>query len=155
VACNRCLLACVALAALGSVLFTSPASLWAESPKKDGRESATKIPAKKESIGNPHAAWLIEQMVKEINNGLKERGIADRFAAFQEYAGWQLDISAGKAETSEVTGNCRVTWYDHLMRKTYRLSPASQRHPSRVRGVLPKQCAWVRAGFLHCRWRHC
>ena len=53
---------------------------------------------------------------KEINNGLKERGIADRFAAFQEYAGWQLDISAGKAQTSEVTGNCRLKWYDHLMR---------------------------------------
>jgi len=77
----------------------------------------TATPAKsRATVGNPLAPWLIEQMVKEINGGLKERSIEDRFAAFQKYAGEQLDGTAGKAQTSEVTGNCRLKWYDHLMR---------------------------------------
>jgi hypothetical protein len=82
---------------------------------KGAGKSAT-IAKSKEAVGNPLASWLVEQMVKEINSGLKERGIEDHFAAFQAYAGWELDISAGKAQTSEVTGNCRLKWYDHLMR---------------------------------------
>ncbi len=70
----------------------------------------------KESCGNRLAPWLIEQMVTEIKNGLKDRGLEGRFAAFRDYAGHQLDISAGPVARSEVTGNCRVKWYDHLMR---------------------------------------
>jgi hypothetical protein len=55
-------------------------------------------------------------MVKEIKSGLKDRNIEERFATFQSYAGQQLDSTAGQARTSEVTGNCRLNWYDHLMR---------------------------------------
>ncbi len=92
-------------------MFVGANSVAAEAVTKSDTTTKSKQP-----IGNPLAPWLIEQMVKEINSGLKDRGIEGRFAAFQEYAGYQLDISAGQARTSEVTGNCRLKWYDHLMR---------------------------------------
>ncbi len=101
----------VASLVLGIVLCVDAFALAAEEVAQN--KTATKS---KETVGNPLAPWLVEQMAKEINSGLKERGIEDRFAAFQKYAGEQLDSTAGQARTSEVTGNCRLKWYDHLMR---------------------------------------
>ena len=111
VLCSSRVFGCTALLALGVVVLVGANSVAAEEVTKS--DTTTKS---KETIGNPLASWVIEQMVKEINSGLKDRGIEGRFAAFQEYAGYQLDISAGQARTSEVTGNCRLKWYDHLMR---------------------------------------
>jgi len=104
---NRRGFLCVASLVFGMVV----SAVAAEEPAKSGTSAKSKQP-----IGNPLAAWVIEQMVKEINSGMKDRGIEDRFAAFQAYAGQQLDSTAGQARTSEVTGNCRLKWYDHLMR---------------------------------------
>lgn len=108
--CRGCLRIVISLA-FGIAVTVGTVAVAAEEVAKSS------TPAKsKETIGNPLASWLIEQMVHEINAGLKDRGIADRFAAFQAYAGQQLDSTAGQARTSEVTGNCRLNWYDHLMR---------------------------------------
>jgi hypothetical protein len=86
---------------------------------KAEKQKQSKQPLKKKAaVGNPLAPWLVNQMVREINNGLKDRGIADRFADFESYTAWELDSTAiDKPQTSEMTGNCRLSWYDHLMRK--------------------------------------
>jgi hypothetical protein len=102
---------CVAFVFFGLVMIAVATAATAEEVTKS--DTTTKS---KETIGNPLASWIIDQMVKEINSGMKDRGIEDRCAAFQTYAGEQLDSTAGTARTSEVTGNCRVMWYDHLMR---------------------------------------
>ena len=69
-----------------------------------------------DSVGNPLAPWLVEQMVHEVKDGMKSRNIDGNFATFQSYLGSQLDATARLARTSEVTGNCRLSWYDHMMR---------------------------------------
>ena len=109
--CSRRGLGCTTVLALGVMVLVGATSVAAENTVKSGSTSKSK-----ETVGNYLAPWLLNQMVREINEGLKDRGIDQRFAAFQEYAGYQLDISAGQARTSEVTGNCRLKWYDHLMR---------------------------------------
>ena len=108
-------LGCTAFLALGVVVFVSATSVAAEEAAKSGPTSKSK-----EAVGNYLAPWLLNQMVREINEGLKDRSIDQRFAAFQAYAGEQLDSTAGQARTSEVTGNCRLKWYDHLMRNPFK-----------------------------------
>lgn len=71
---------------------------------------------RQEAVGNPLAAWLVEQAGREVKDGLKTRNLDRSFATFQSYAGGYLDATAGQAWTSEVTGNCRLKWYDRMMR---------------------------------------
>jgi hypothetical protein len=111
VLCSSRVRGCTAFLALGVVVFVGATSVAAEEAVKSSSTSKSN-----ETVGNYLAPWLVKQMVREINEGLKDRGIDQRFAAFQAYAGEQLDSTAGKAQTSEVTGNCRLSWYDHLMR---------------------------------------
>jgi hypothetical protein len=108
---NSRFLGYTAFLALGVVVCVGATSVAAE---EDAKSSSTA--KSKDAVGNPLASWILNQMVREMNEGLKTRGIDHRFAAFQAYAGEQLDNTAGKAQTSEVTGNCRLNWYDHMMR---------------------------------------
>ena len=103
-------LGCAAFLAVG-VMTVGVTATAAEKVAKSHTEAKSK-----EIVGNRHAPWLIEQMNKEINKGLRDRGIEDRFAMFRSYAGWKLDSTADKTRHSEVDGNCRLKWYDHLMR---------------------------------------
>ena len=52
----------------------------------------------------------------EIESSLRSRNIEDRFNRWQYYMASRLDSSAGNFSGTEVTGNCRLSWYDHLMR---------------------------------------
>ena len=52
----------------------------------------------------------------EMISAIKTRGISDNFARFQRYAAYKLDGSAAPYTGSELTGNCRLSWYDHLLR---------------------------------------
>ena len=90
--CSSRLLECTAFLALGAVVFVGATSVAAEEAVKSSTTSKSK-----ETAGNYLAPWLVKQMVREINEGLKDRGIDQRFAAFQAYAGEQLDGTAGKA----------------------------------------------------------
>lgn len=53
---------------------------------------------------------------KEIQAGLRERKLSQNLLQFQNYTGYQLNLSTGTRRVNEVTGNCRLDWYDHLMR---------------------------------------
>lgn len=90
----------------------------------------------KATAGNPLAPWLLEQMVGEISDGFKSRGIEHRFAAFQAYAGEQLDSTAGQARSSEVTGNCRLKWYGQLMRSPLEAPGAAEQFTRQLHKAL-------------------
>lgn len=106
------------------LLFVGNAWLPADEPAKDVaapvvEEESTKGNAAQSAnavVGSPIASWCVRQAVQEINDGFKARNIEPRFATFQAYAGERLDATAGQAGNSEITGNCRLSWYDHLMR---------------------------------------
>ena len=53
---------------------------------------------------------------EEIESSLRARNIEDRFNRWQYYMASRLDSSSGVYSPTEVTGNCRLSWYDHLMR---------------------------------------
>lgn len=69
-----------------------------------------------EAFGEPLAAGIMKLLHDEVVAGDKRRGIAERFARFQSYAIGKVNASAGRYTGSELAGNCRLKWYDHLMR---------------------------------------
>jgi len=69
-----------------------------------------------EHLGNPLAGGMVKLLKQEILAGLKRRGIESRFARFRSFAGKKLSGSAGPHASTELTGNCRLRWYDHLLR---------------------------------------
>ena len=72
---------------------------------------------KPQRVGEWLAPGMIELLQNEIVAGLKRRGIQDNFARFRSYAAARLNATAAGSRTgSELTGNCRLRWYDHLMR---------------------------------------
>lgn len=71
---------------------------------------------KTDAVGEPLAPGMIKLIQDEIQTGIKRRGITDRFSRFQSYAIGKVNSSAGRYTGSELTGNCRLRWYDHLMR---------------------------------------
>ena len=66
--------------------------------------------------GEPLAPGLVELLHDEVVASLRRRGIENDFARFQAYASATLDSTAGAYTGSEVTGNCRLRWYDHMLR---------------------------------------
>lgn len=67
-------------------------------------------------VGEPLAPGMIELLQNEIAAGLKRRRIQDKFARFRSYAARKLDSTAGPRTGSELTGKCRLSWYDHMLR---------------------------------------
>ncbi len=67
-------------------------------------------------VGEPLASGIVALLDDEIVAGLQKRNITDRFRRFVAYAGNRLDVSAAPYTGSELAGNCRLRWYDHLLR---------------------------------------
>ncbi len=78
------------------------------------------------SLGDPLASGMVALLKEEILNGLKRRNIVPNFARFRAYSRHKLDSTAGDRRTSEVTGNCRLNWYDHLMRNPLKAAPEAE-----------------------------
>ncbi|NQU24879.1 MAG: hypothetical protein HQ567_26650, partial [Candidatus Nealsonbacteria bacterium] len=81
-------------------------------PDEDAEAAPEKEP---EAVGERLAAGMVELLQKEIFEGLKKRNIYTKFARFKSYAGGMLNATA-RSRGSELTGNCRLRWYDHLLR---------------------------------------
>ena len=96
-------------------------SLWSNSSSVFGEDGSkpTDI-AKKAPQTEPVGCYLAPGMVTlledEIKAGLKRREIESRFAQFTSYAATTLDNTANGRSSSELSGNCRLTWYDKLYR---------------------------------------
>ncbi len=71
-------------------------------------------------VGNIYAPSLTTLVEKEVRGALRGRNIEQQFARFQAYASRKLDSTAGAFTGSEVTGNCRLKWYDHMLRNPLR-----------------------------------
>ena len=94
-------------------------SVTAKTSEKAKRKSQAKSKATEEaeaSIGDPYAPGLIEILQQEIISAVRARGVADNFARFQRYSAFKLDSSAAPYTGNELAGNCRLTWYDHMLR---------------------------------------
>ncbi len=84
-----------------------------DAAKKGAKEKAKETA---ETGGEPLAPGMMKLLQDEILAGIRRRGITDRLARFQSYAIGKVNASAGRFTGSELTGNCRLRWYDHLMR---------------------------------------
>jgi len=72
------------------------------------------------SVGAPLAPGIIDLLYDEMVSGLKQRGIEQQFSRFRNYARRKLDTTSGRYSGSEVAGNCRLSWYDYLLRNPLR-----------------------------------
>lgn len=91
----------------------------AEEPKKEPekkKDEPKKATASVNTVGEPLAPGMMKLLQDEMVAGFKRRGNGERFARFQSYAIAKVNQSAGKYTGSELAGNCRLKWYDHLMR---------------------------------------
>jgi hypothetical protein len=95
-------------------------SLEKETAKAEKKQESKKNSPKKESVvetvGEALAPGIMKLLQDEMIDGFKRRGTTDRFARFQHYAIGQVRQSSSKYNGSELTGNCRLKWYEHLMR---------------------------------------
>lgn len=67
------------------------------------------------AVGEPLAPQMVQLLQAEIVAGLKRRGIVESFQRFERYAASRLQATAGPYTGSELTGNCRLRWYSHLL----------------------------------------
>jgi hypothetical protein len=98
------------------------ASPQANSPQSDKDES---------TVGEPMAPGMMVLLHDEIVAGLRARGAQGQFAQFQSYLGAKINSSAGRYTGSELTGNCRLKWYEHLLRNPL-AAPAEAEEFTRV-----------------------
>jgi hypothetical protein len=69
----------------------------------------------------------MELMVKEVVDGINGRGIASDFLRFRSYLNGRLNASAGARYGAELTGNCRLSWYDHMLRNPLKAPAEAER----------------------------
>lgn len=93
-----------------------PPSEGAKPSSPDAEQPKEKEAVEEASIGEPLAAGMLAIMRQEIESALKNRGIAAKYLRFEQYAASRLDATAGRYTGSELTGNCRLRWYDYLLR---------------------------------------
>ncbi len=103
---GRSLSCVVLLALLGTPAASCLAGDEAGEPRGD-------VPS--QQVGDARAQGMLELLRNEIVAGLKRRGIESNFARFQRYAAGKL-ASTARGYGGEVTGICRLRWYDHLLR---------------------------------------
>jgi len=61
------------------------------------------------------AGPLAAQVRDEVESGLARRGVAARFEMLRTYTAERLDASRGSQEFRDKTGNCRLSWVEHLL----------------------------------------
>ena len=107
-----------ALTLLG-VLMLAPGSAMAKSDKvakSDATAETVSSDAPNPIYGEPLAPGMVKLLQEEITRAFQTRGNEGDFARFQNYAANRLAVSAGGYTGSELTGNCRLSWYEHLLR---------------------------------------
>ena len=72
------------------------------------------------SVGDPLAPGKVAVLIQEIVSGIRTRNIESQFLRWRSYAASRLNATAGRYTGSELTGNCRLKWYDSLLRNPLR-----------------------------------
>jgi hypothetical protein len=92
----------------------APGKAEASSDEKNGAKSGEiNLDA---FLGDSLAQGKLKLLNEEIRAGIAKRQLNETFARWQSYAAGKVNSSAGKYTGSELTGNCRLSWYDHLMK---------------------------------------
>jgi hypothetical protein len=86
-----------------------------DAPPAAAKESQSAEPADT-SLGEPLAPGIMELLDAEMSNGLRTRGSDGDFTRWQGYLAMKASSTSAAHTGSEVTGNCRLRWYDHLIR---------------------------------------
>jgi len=81
-------------------------------PGSDRPEAEVKKPL---AAGNPQAAGMVTLLRQEIANALRRRRVYEKYTRFRRYAAGTLKSTSGAHTGSELTGNCRLQWYSHLL----------------------------------------
>lgn len=59
---------------------------------------------------------LVRQFRQDTAAGIERRGLQEKFDTYQKYSDGRLDASEGTNTWSDKTGNCRLGWYDGIIR---------------------------------------
>lgn len=97
------------------IFFIATPALWILGPfpaRCRGDESDRNTP----QVGSPRAPGMIALVKEEIREGFRQRRIEADFARFQTFAQQKLDSTSGGYRGGEVTGICRLGWFDHMLR---------------------------------------
>jgi hypothetical protein len=93
----------------------APGEAEADSDQKKPEKPVKKIDFDS-LLGDPLTPGKLKLLNEEIRAGIAKRQIGDTWARWQSYAAGKVNSTAGKYTGSELTGNCRLKWYDHLMK---------------------------------------
>ena len=85
-----------------------------------------------------HSAGLMAALDKEIASGIEKREVADIWQTYQNWSDGRLDASEGDKTWSDKTGNCRLDWYDRLMRDQLHTPSESERLSNALHQALLK-----------------
>lgn len=80
-----------------------------------------------QALGSPLAPGIVGLLVDEVKEGVKQRGIESNFAQFASYAASTLDNTVDRRSWAELSGNCRLSWYDTLYRNPLRATAEAER----------------------------
>ncbi len=58
----------------------------------------------------------VQTLMREIREGLERRELTEAFERYRDYTADRLDASAGDLRFADKTGNCRLDWFDSLLR---------------------------------------
>jgi len=81
-------------------------------------QAAVDVPALSPATSHayPQAQSVLRLLNNEMMQGMNDRGINSRYGLFQGYAQNRLNVSTSDRTGSELTGLCRLPWYDALYR---------------------------------------
>jgi hypothetical protein len=94
------------------------------------------------SVGSPLARGMMKLLEDEISSSLKRGGSEAAFARFNQYARGTLDRTAGKGR-SELSGNCRLPWYDGLLRDPVRAPAAAEDLSRKLHTAVLADSSWL------------
>jgi len=103
-------------AAVVFVSFSAHGETKPDPSNTRSRKATEPKPQDRDTVGNPLAPNLMPLLRQEIRDGLRTRRIEADFQRFCYYSGMKLNTTSGEMSPSEVTGNCRLSWYDYLLR---------------------------------------
>lgn len=77
-------------------------------------------------VGHRYAPGLMSLLEQEILSALDQRGLRGNMASWYRYAASRLNATAGPYTGSEITGNCRLRWYDQMLRSPLKYPAESE-----------------------------
>ena len=112
----------IAFGVLGVLTFSARA---ADDAAKSRQPSPVNAP--NPLYGDPQAPAKMTFLQNEIQHQLQEQGATANFERFRRYVVEKLQQSAANYTGSELTGNCRLSWYDHLLRNPVQAPAEAER----------------------------